>query len=64
VISRRTFVCALAGGLLATPFAAGAEQAVKPVRIGYLGLDVAAGDPRNREALLRGLRDLGYVSCR
>jgi putative ABC transport system substrate-binding protein len=51
-------------GALFSPIAAEAEQAAKSARIGYLGLDRAAADPRIREALLQGLRDLGYVEGR
>ena len=51
-------------GALFSPVAAEAEQAAKIVRIGYLGFDRAAGDPRQREAFLQGLRDLGYVEGR
>jgi len=36
VISRRAFVASLAGGILATPLAAGAQQAGKMYRIGLL----------------------------
>jgi putative ABC transport system substrate-binding protein len=33
-------------------------------RIGYLAFNLAAGDPRIREAFLQGLRDLGYLEGR
>jgi len=41
-----------------------AQPMAKIARIGYLGIDLAADDPRLREAFLRGLRELGYVEGR
>jgi putative ABC transport system substrate-binding protein len=64
VIERRTFMAMLTGGLLAAPLAAEAQQAAKVARIGWLGFNLAAGDPRITEAFLQGLRDLGYVEGR
>jgi putative ABC transport system substrate-binding protein len=63
MITRRVFVGTLAGGLLAAPLAAEAQQAAKIARIGYLTLNLAAA-PHVREAFLQGLRDLGYVEGR
>jgi putative ABC transport system substrate-binding protein len=63
VITRRLFVGTLAGGLLATPFAAEAQQAAKVARIGYLAINLAAS-PHQHEAFRQGLRDLGYVEGR
>ena len=51
---RRAFLATVAGGLLAVPLAAGAQQARKPVRIGSLG----TGTP---DALRQSLREAGYV---
>ena len=62
-MDRRAFLGTLAGGLLASPFAAEAQQAAKVARIGILALDRAAA-PHNLEALRQGLRDLGYVEGR
>ncbi len=62
-MDRRTFIGTVASGLLAAPLAAEAQQAVKIARIGYLALNRAAG-PHRHEALLQGLRDLGYVEGR
>ena len=56
---RREFITAL-GGATALPFAARAQQAAKVYRIGYLGVASHAGYAREIEALLRGLRQLGY----
>jgi hypothetical protein len=63
MITRRVFVGSLAGGFLAAPLAAEAQQVAKIARIGYLALKL---EPRShpREAFLQGLRDLGYVEGR
>ena len=58
--TRRAFIGTLAGGLLAAPLAAAAQQAAKVPRIGYMW----AGNLALREAFLQGLRDLGYVEGR
>jgi putative tryptophan/tyrosine transport system substrate-binding protein len=63
VTTRREFIGTLAGGLLAAPLAAEAQQAAKIARIGYLAGNLAAA-PRLEEALRQGLRDLGYVEGR
>jgi ABC-type uncharacterized transport system substrate-binding protein len=63
VVDRRAFIGTMAGGLLAAPIAAEAQQAAKLARIGYLTSDAAA-PPRLREAFLQGLSDLGYVEGR
>ncbi len=62
-MERRTFMAMIAGGLLAAPLAASAQQAAKIVRIGYLGGNLAA-NPHFPEAFRQGLRDLGYVEGR
>jgi putative ABC transport system substrate-binding protein len=62
-MERRTFMAMLAGGLLAAPLAAEAQQAAKIARIGYLGTNPAA-IPHLQEAFRQGLRDLGYVEGR
>jgi putative ABC transport system substrate-binding protein len=61
MMDRRTFLGTLTGGLLAAPLAAGAQQADRMARIGYLGRDLV---PHLHEAFLQGLRDLGYVEGR
>jgi putative ABC transport system substrate-binding protein len=63
VTTRRKFLGALAGGLLAPPLAAEAQQAAKAPRIGFLAGNLAA-IPHLREAFRQGLRDLGYVEGR
>jgi putative tryptophan/tyrosine transport system substrate-binding protein len=58
-IERRKFLAAL-GGAAAWPLAARAQQTGKVYRIGYLGVTSYAEYAREIEALLRGLRRLGY----
>jgi putative ABC transport system substrate-binding protein len=62
VITRRAFIGALAGGLLAAPRASEAQQPAKIARLGILGAGSAAGV--RLEAFVQGLRDLGYVEGR
>src|SRR6266851_5032837 len=61
---RLALTVGLAVAVLVSPFPGAAQQPVKIARIGYLATDLAAGDPRYREAFLQGLRDLGYVEGR
>ena len=63
-MDRRTFVGRVAGGLLASPFAARAQQAGKVYRIGVLETIPAALNAAKLDALRKGLRDLGYVEGR
>ena len=65
-MDRRAFIGSLAGGLLAAPLAAGAQQAGKTVRMGILNLGV----PPNPEELAkatatssfwRAMKELGWV---
>ena len=60
-MDRRTFIGSLAGGLLATPFAAEAQKAGKARRIGFLGVGTAARFEPQIGAIRLGLRDHGYV---
>jgi putative ABC transport system substrate-binding protein len=62
-MDRREFIGTLAGGLVAAPLAAEAQQAAKVARIGYLANNLAAS-PHLPEAFRQGLRDLGYVEGR
>ena len=60
-MDRRAFMGALAGGLLATPFAAeGQQQVGKLSRIGVL-MNLYSPDAHPPQALRQRLRDLGYV---
>jgi putative ABC transport system substrate-binding protein len=61
MMDRRTFICRLAGGVLAVPFAARAQPAGKVYRIGILEAIPAARNAANLAALRKGLRDLGYI---
>jgi putative ABC transport system substrate-binding protein len=63
MMDRRRFIGGLAGGILAAPLAARAQQA-KVYRIGILESIPAARNAANLDALRRGLRDLGYVEGR
>jgi putative tryptophan/tyrosine transport system substrate-binding protein len=56
-MNRRDFITLL-GGAVAWPIAARAQQTARVVRLGYLA---PARLPNLIEALLAGLRDLGYV---
>ena len=58
--SRRTFLATVAGGLLAAPFDAGAQQTGKGYRVGFLGNSTAALEANLVEPFREGLRDLGY----
>jgi len=60
MMQRRDFITLL-GGAAAWPLAAGAQQAVKVARIGYLGLGPPSAWSSRVEALRAGLRDLGWV---
>jgi hypothetical protein len=62
-MDRRRFIGTIASGLLATPFAAEAQQAAKVPRIGYLSINLA-GSPLMTEGFRQGLRDLSYVDGR
>ena len=60
-MKRRAFLGAVTGGLLAAPLAAGAQQAGRLPRLGYLGASSPTLEPEILEAFRQGLRDLGYV---
>ena len=59
-MDRRAFIGILAGGLLAGPLAAAAQQAGKPARVGVL-LNLYPPDEQPPQALRQRLRDRGYV---
>ncbi len=61
--TRREFIGTLAGGLLAAPLAAEAQQAGKVWRIGLLetGRTFAPESLPNHKALMQGLQEHGYI---
>ena len=63
-MDRRAFIGGVAGGLIATPLAARAQQVGRIYRIGLLESVPAAQNAANLDALRKGLRDLGYVEGR
>jgi len=58
-LDRRTFVCALTGGLLAPPFIAWAQPAGKVPRIGVLTSNPMTEELQ--ESFRQGLRDHAYI---
>lgn len=58
---RREFITLLGGTVVTGPLAAHAQMQRKMARIGYLGAGIRTVSPNPRDALLQGLRDLGYV---
>jgi putative ABC transport system substrate-binding protein len=64
-VDRRAFIGTLAGGLLAAPLAAEAQETGKVWQIGFLGSGTATGwGGPGIEAIRLGLRDHGYVEGR
>ena len=63
-MDRRAFLGTLAGGLLAPPLAAGAQQAGKVHRIGFLGNSTQTLEANLVRPFRDGFRDLGYVEGR
>lgn len=61
---RRTFIGIVAGGLLTAPLTMRAQPAGRVYRIGILEAIPAAQNAVNLDALLEGLRKLGYVEGR
>ena len=61
--NRRKLVIALGAGALASPFAAFAQTAGKPARIGffYFGSRQSAIDTGRYPTFVQAMRDLGYV---
>jgi putative tryptophan/tyrosine transport system substrate-binding protein len=61
-MERRKFMAAMAGGLLAAPWVAGAQQAGKVYRIGLLDSSESdAGRQARWNAFHQRMRELGYV---
>ena len=60
-MDRRTFICGVAGSLIITPLTAASQQPGKVYRLGYLSTPTRQSVERVVEALLRKLRELGWV---
>src|SRR2546425_6736227 len=60
-MDRRAFLDTLAGGLLAAPLAAEAQQAGKVYRIGFLSYRGCRASLDPNDAFRQGLREVGYV---
>jgi len=60
-VKRREFIAAVGAGLLAAPLVAGAQQAGRVHRIGYLTGGLSTDRPHLIEAFRQGLRELGWV---
>lgn len=60
-MDRRTFIGSLAGGLLASPFAAEALQVRKVPVIGYLDGPTPSLTQHLREAFRQGLQQHGWI---
>ena len=63
-MDRRAFIGTMAGGLLAAPLAAEAQQAEKVYRIGYLGGQSESIDEPFLAAFRQGMQQLGYAEGR
>jgi putative ABC transport system substrate-binding protein len=61
LMDRRAFIGTLTGGLLAAPLAAGAQQANKVWRIGFLEAGSSSANRHFLDAFRQGLRELGYT---
>jgi putative tryptophan/tyrosine transport system substrate-binding protein len=61
VISRRTFLATMAGGLIVAPLAAQAQPAGKTWRIGWLSPPPEATGAYELDALRKGLQELNYI---
>ena len=60
-MNRRTFVGALAGGLLAAPLAAGAQPVTKEPRIGFVEAGSRSANQHFLDAFRQGFCDLRYI---
>jgi len=59
-MKRRAFIAGL-GTAAAWPIVARGQQQSRRALVGYLGFASRESAPYNREAILRGLRDLGQI---
>jgi putative ABC transport system substrate-binding protein len=63
-MERRAFMATMAGGLLAAPLAAEAQQPRKVYKIGFLSANLSQAPRPHMKGFLLGLQDLGYVESR
>ena len=65
-MDRRAFISGIAGGLLAAPFAAGAQQTGKMWRLGWLGITRSSDAELDtvESAFLGELRQHGFAEAR
>jgi ABC-type uncharacterized transport system substrate-binding protein len=61
MMNRRVFITQLGGSILGLPLAAGAQQAGKNVRLGYLSSNPPSDTEAAIDAFRKRLRDFGYV---
>ena len=63
MLDRRTFIGSIAGGVLAVPLGAFAQEQVKVWRIGffYFGSRQSALDTGRYDAFVQGMHELGYI---
>ena len=59
-MNRKSIFCLLITALLPAAFSVEAQQAAKPLRIGFIMADSSGSDPRV-DAFRQGLRELGYL---
>jgi hypothetical protein len=64
VITRRNLVIALGSSALARPLVVLAQPQGKAWRIGFLGIETAAGYAKELDAFRGGLKDFGYIEGR
>jgi ABC-type uncharacterized transport system substrate-binding protein len=60
-MDRRTFICAIAGGLVIARSVADAQSVVKVYRIGFVAGTSPTAEPRLWEGFFQGMRELGYI---
>ena len=63
-MDRRTFMCSVAGGLLAAPLTSIGQQQGKAARVGFLTMDPREAMPAVVGTIVDRLRELGYVEGR
>src|SRR6476619_2064955 len=64
MIARREFITLLGGAAAVWPLAARAQQAARLPTIGFLGVSTPAGQSHMVAALMKRLRELGWIEGR